>query len=170
MRITIGRIAMTGLAAALLTASAFSDGQGHSTARKQGVPDISEQWCIRIEGYGGTPHDRSKSRVTLAADGTMHVGKSRRGSYHKAFAGKLSDEETRRFFTETGKVVKGCKPKTSTVRTEDGRNWTVEITSTNSTAEAKYAAYSSLADADPGFAELETIIEAHRKQGEHFSE
>jgi hypothetical protein len=169
-RTRIREIALTALAVSFFALTASSDEQDQPAGRKLSVPDISEKWSIRFEGYGGTPQDRSKFRVTLSAAGTMHVGKSRRGSYHNAFEGRLSDDERRKFFMQTQKIVKGYQPKKSRGRTEDGWNWTVEISSKDSSAAASYREHSTLTAGDPGFEELEKIIQAHLKKGDGFPE
>jgi predicted TIM-barrel fold metal-dependent hydrolase len=142
----------------------------HPAPRKQGVPDISDEWRIRIEGYGGTPVDRTWFRAALAADGTMHVGRSRRQNYRKTFQGKVTDDEIKRFYRATAKIINGYLGSKSQGKSDDGWNWTVEISSKTSMAEAKYRAHWSLEAADPGFEELGKIIKGHLKEGERFPE
>jgi predicted TIM-barrel fold metal-dependent hydrolase len=136
---------------------------------KRQVPELSDKWSILLEGFGGTPHDRTWFRASLDADGTMHVGRSRRDFYRTLFQGKVSDEDARRFYATTAKTISGSPQAKRSGRTDDGWKWTLQISSGSSTAESRYDHHSTLAAADPGFAELQKIIDANLK-GAHFPE
>ena len=54
----------------------------------------------------------------------------------------LSEEGVRRFYNETAEIIRSYEPNKSEGRTEDGWNWTVEISSKTLKAEASYKAHS----------------------------
>jgi predicted TIM-barrel fold metal-dependent hydrolase len=138
--------------------------------KKEGVPELNEEWNILMEGYGGTPHDRTWFRVALSADGSMHVGRSRRLWYRRLFHGKLTEDERQRFYKATDQIIKGYQPGRSVGKTEDGWKWSLEISSPKSTAQVRYSAMSWLAAGDPRFDELGKIVNGKLKGGEKFPE
>jgi predicted TIM-barrel fold metal-dependent hydrolase len=135
---------------------------------RKGVPEISEDWNILLEGFGGTPHDRTWFRLALAADGTMHAANSRRNSYRPLFHGKLTGDEMKRFYNATSKILTGSGRPHG--RTEDGWRWSMDISSNASTASARYDGHASLPAANPAFEELLTITNAHVMGGNRFPE
>jgi predicted TIM-barrel fold metal-dependent hydrolase len=136
--------------------------------QKQGVPDLSEEWNILVEGYGGTPGDRTWFRLAAAADGSMHAANSRSTRYRPLFHGELTRDETERVYDATSKILTGSSR--SHGRSEDGWNWSLEISSSRSTMNARYDGHASLEAANPAFNELVAIANAHVKGGNRFPE
>ena len=135
---------------------------------KKGVPEISEDWKILVEGFGGTPQDRTWFRLAMAADGTMHAANSRRDSYRPLFHGELTADETRRFYSATSKILAG--PDKSHGWSEDGWKWSLEISSKKQASSAHYDGHGSLPAAHPAFDELLKITNARVKDGKRFPE
>jgi predicted TIM-barrel fold metal-dependent hydrolase len=137
---------------------------------KRQVPQFTESWSILLEGFGGTPHDRTWFRASLDSDGTMHAGRSRRAFYRTICQGKVTDDEVKHFYTATARIIAGSPESRPYGRTEDGWNWTVQISSATLTAEKRYAGHSELVRGDPGFVELQKIITANSKSDKEFPE
>jgi predicted TIM-barrel fold metal-dependent hydrolase len=135
---------------------------------KRGVPEISEDWSLLLEGFRGAPPDRIWFRLALASDGTMHAAKSRTGSYRRLFQGKLTADETRRFHGAAAKILAGSSKSRGSSR--DGCSWSLEISSKSAIAKANYDGHASLEAANPEFAELVTIANRQIAGGDRFPE
>ena len=141
---------------------------GGKAPQVQGVPEFAEEWNILIEGYGGTPVDRTWFRLALSADGTIHVAKSRRNSYRKLFQGKLTDDEIKRFYTAVAAILTGSSK--SQGNSEDGWSWSLEISSRRSIAISRFAGHGELNKANPAFSDVVAITNGHITEGIRFPE
>lgn len=138
--------------------------------KKVRVPADLKDWNIEFSGFAGTPADRDNLHITVAHDGTMlrETWRGRNGP-RTTFKGKLTEEETRRFFDGAAMVINNYKPWKSEGTLEDGWELSVKI-SAKKWIWSKEATFEKQQDPSdkvaPGFDAMLKVINERIRRGD----
>jgi hypothetical protein len=129
------------------------------------IPEFSEKWTIRLEGYAGTPSDRTRIRLTLGHDGSLRFENARRKDpFRKVFDGELDEGDTKQVYDGVVKIINEYRLLKSRGKIEDGWDFTLRISTSAKSASVRFDDQGEIEDAAPGFEDITEIINARIKE------
>lgn len=120
-------------------------------------------WTIRIDGYGGTPGDRSNIQLALSHDGQLIVKYSRyKNPLKTVFKGAVTAEDAEEFYRAMTKVIKDYQAAKRSGGWDDG--W--RLTLRGPTGAVTFTNQGYIKDLAPGSEEMAKVLRNYLKKRE----